>query len=182
MAALNQNAPPEMVESEPKPRPRKKEDPEQNKAVIQALHMGSPGFDKSMALDGQSAMLPIEQKGNITNFFNKDGEVDIQTQNETFQDAPPDMGKSNKSLHLGMQQSVHNKRKFVESFKSNPMEESFNMRSMDSGTAKQMQPSSNNTLDFIEKINQVGKGDSIKKPEFYMQEETKKDDKMDLTV
>ena len=45
--------------------------------MIQALHMGSPGFDKSMALDGQSAMLPIEQKGNITNFFNKDGEVDI---------------------------------------------------------------------------------------------------------
>ena len=101
MAALNQNAPPEMLESEPKPRPRKKEDPEQNKAVIQALHMESPGFDKSMALDGQSAMLPIEQKGNITNFFNKDGEVDIQTQNETFQEAP-DMGKSNKSLHLGM--------------------------------------------------------------------------------
>ena len=56
------------------------------------------------------------------------------------------------------------------------------MRSMDSNTAKQMQPSNNNTLDFIDKINQVGKNESLKKPEFYMQEETKQEDKMDLTV
>ena len=107
MAALNMNAPPEMYSNPGKePKAQKKPTKEQNEAVIQALHMGkSPGFDKSMALDGQSAMLPIEQKGNITNFFNKEG-VEIQTQNETFDQGNPDMGKSNKSIHLGMQESM----------------------------------------------------------------------------
>ncbi len=52
--------------------------------VIQALHLGSQHNDpkQTLQLDGQSAMLPVDEKVNITNYFNKG--IDIQTQNETL--------------------------------------------------------------------------------------------------